>query len=71
MPLDTCDSPFSGEDTCISDGEFSNAESSDSVEDSHVSICSQHTCMLQQECNVLMYLNILILILIRRNYVNF
>ena len=39
MPLDTCDSPFSGED--ISDGEFSNAESSDSVEDSHVSICSQ------------------------------
>jgi len=31
MPLDTCDSPFSGDD--ISDGQFSNAESSDSVED--------------------------------------
>jgi len=34
MPLD----PLSGED--ISDGQFSNAVSSDSVEDSHVSICS-------------------------------
>ena len=39
MPLDTCDSTFCGED--FGDGEFSNAESSDSVEDSHVSICSQ------------------------------
>ena len=51
MPLDTCDSPLSGED--ISDGEFSNAESSDSVEDSHASICSQHilqVCCTHSQC---------------------
>ena len=37
LVVDTCDSPcYSGED--VSDGELSNAESSDSFEDQHVSI---------------------------------
>ena len=49
LAVDTCDSPcYSGED--VSDEELSNAESTDSVEDQHVSIKLLHHVLCKCKC---------------------